>query len=150
MAIVSTGNTASWDEASRCYYCQQEMKEISKRRAPTRLTATVYTLQCMNDDCPYHQRDTARAVHETGDENEVGDRWRKVVEKLADGTVPIRPAGRRGKELPRMPRVSDEAISMMSDRIREEDELIQRLSRQGGEGGRLDPDTGRIIAPPES
>jgi len=146
MSVMSTGNTASWDEASRCFYCHQQMQEIGKRRPPMNLTAMVYTLQCQNDDCIYYRRTKIAAQRD--DHNADGDRWVRIVEKLADGTVPIRPAGQRGKELPRMPKMSDEAISMMSDRIREEDELIQRLSRQGGEGGRLDPETGRIIAPP--
>jgi hypothetical protein len=145
-----TGQTATWEEASKCFHCQREMREIGQPKTPPRnLSAKVHTLQCMYDDCPYYMRTKAHIVHDTGDPNAEGDRWNRLVEKLADGTIPIRPQGLRGKELPRLPRMSDEAVSMMADRIQEEDDLIAKLTRQGGSGARLDPNTGRVVAPPE-
>lgn len=145
--MVYTGNTASWEEASACYYCQQQMREVGTRRAPRNITAKIHVLQCMNDDCPYYRKtmNAARQDDPTAD----GDRWNRLVERMADGTIPIRPQGLRGKELPRMPRISDEAVTRMQERIQAENEFMEKLSKHGGQGARLDPESGRIIRPPE-
>ena len=127
-----TGATASWDEASKCYYCKREMKEVGKRRPRFNLTATVHNLQCEYNDCPYFARTD-------------GDRWTKIVETLADGTIPIRPEGRRGNEFQKLPRMSQEAYTALLERIEEEDRKLQVDRLRGKFGGLLDPETGRII-----
>jgi len=133
-----TGATATWEEASKCYYCDREMQTTAKRRPQFNLTATVHVLICMYEDCPYFVR-TARA--NDGD----GDRWTKIVERLADGTIPIRPEGRRGREFQKLPRMSQEAYTALLERIEEEDRKL-RVDRQRGKfGGLLDSETGRVI-----
>lgn len=145
--MVYTGNTASWEEASACYYCQQQMRDVQQKRSTMNLTAKVHYLVCYNDDCLYYRKtkNAARQDDPTAD----GDRWLRIVEKMADGTIPIRPQGLRGKELPRMPRISDEAVTRMQERIQAENEFMEELSKHGGEGARLDLESGRIIRPPE-
>jgi len=127
-----TGATATWEEASKCYYCDREMQKAGQRRPQFNLTATVHNLVCMYDDCPYFARTD-------------GDRWAKIVEQLADGTIPIRPEGRRGREFQKLPRMSQEAYTALLERIEEEDRKL-RVDRQRGKfGGLLDSETGRVI-----
>lgn len=65
--------TVSWQEASRCPICDSQMAVINTQRPALNLSATVYTLECRNvNRCRWAE-----------------EKARKIVEVLADGTIPV-------------------------------------------------------------
>lgn len=107
--------TGDWGTASRCYYCEEPMTVISKSRVPLRLTATSHTLECRNDRCKYF-------VQLRG-----GDRWRRVVEVNADGTIPVRMAYQKELTMPNLTpeqqQELDEAQQWLYTRTIKKDEI---------------------------
>lgn len=65
--------TVDWETASRCPRCNEPMATVHSFRPALNLSATLYVLECRNANrCPW---------------GEV--RGRKIVEVMADGTIPV-------------------------------------------------------------
>lgn len=144
-----TGQTATWDEASKCFYCKREMSIARQQRPAMNLTATVLVLVCQYEDCPYYQQTAKNRRAALGNPNERGDQWVKIVERLADGTIPVRLVGPRAREFQRMPRVSQESKTAFIERMEAEIERTRVDRARGKHGGLYDPRTGQTYEAPE-
>jgi hypothetical protein len=82
--VAKDTSQTTWEEASRCYKCQQPGVEVANLPAAERWQGRVHTIECQNHICL-----------------NFGQRW--IVQVRPDGSIPNRDTSTRGeKSFPKM------------------------------------------------
>lgn len=93
--------TVDWETASRCPRCEVQMTAIEQKRSPFNLTATIHILECRNDRCVWGR-----------------ERMRKMVEIMADGTIPVMLPGPKTYDVPLLTKEQQAKIDEYFEQVR--------------------------------